>query len=150
MLMGIIKWDREVSLEQAKSGEKLPDIIRGYDEPDTNLHYEAQRHMFQAISDVVKTENSQVQAILCTRSLAMIDRAPAQDIRLLTISSKGYTTLTQLQIHQDPEIEHFLRHLARGLRHSQFLALLRAMFCFGGGRDRRKCLACPLPPHLRA
>ena len=29
MLMGIIKWDREVSLEQAKSGEKLPDIIGG-------------------------------------------------------------------------------------------------------------------------
>lgn len=58
MFTATLDWDREVSLEQAAEGASLPAIIRGYDEPDANLHYEAQRAMYQAISDIVHAENS--------------------------------------------------------------------------------------------
>ena len=80
MYMGILDWDRDVT-RRGKGRGGLPSIIRGYDEPDTNLHYEAQRLMYQIIADIVGAPRSHVQAILCTHSLTMIDRAPAQSIR---------------------------------------------------------------------
>lgn len=113
MFLAILAWDREVTLAQAKSGERLPPIIRGYDEPDTNLHYDAQRRMYQTIADIVDAADSRIQAILCTHSLSMIDRAPAQHIRHLGLTDDGHTTVNQLETDEDPEIEHFLHHLAR-------------------------------------
>jgi predicted ATP-dependent endonuclease of OLD family len=115
MFMAVLDWDREVSIEQSKDDDKLPKIIRGYDEPDTNLHYEAQRMMFQAISDIVGAKNTNIEAILCTHSLTMIDRAPAQSIRLLNLDQKGQTNISQLQTDEDPAIEDFLLNLAREL-----------------------------------
>jgi hypothetical protein len=38
VLMAVMDWDRNVTLAQA-SESSLPSIIRGYDEPDTNLDY---------------------------------------------------------------------------------------------------------------
>jgi len=115
MFMAVTDWDREVTLEQAKSGPNLPSVIRGYDEPDTNLHYDAQRLMFSAISDIVCTKEAGIQAILCTHSLTMIDRAPAQTIRLFSLDDDGRTQIEQLNTNDDPEIEQFLQNLAREL-----------------------------------
>jgi len=114
MFIATLDWDREILLEQAAKDATLPAIIRGYDEPDANLHYEAQRTMYQAISDIVDAENSRIQAILCTHSLTMIDRAPAQNIRLLRLC-EGCTEIEQLETDDDPDIESFLTDLAREL-----------------------------------
>jgi len=54
MFIATLDWDREVTLEQAAEDSALPPIIRGYDEPDTNLDYEAQRTMYRAISHEFK------------------------------------------------------------------------------------------------
>lgn len=112
MFMGILDWERTVTLEQASKSARLPTVIRGYDEPDTNLHYEAQRLMYQTISDIVNAKNSNTQAILCTHSLTMIDRAPTKSIRLFRLADSGQTTVDQLQTDQDPEVEKFLKELS--------------------------------------
>lgn len=114
IFMATLDWDRQVSVEQAQEGAPLPFIIRGYDEPDTNLHYEAQRQMYQAIADIAETQNSHIQAVLCTHSLTMIDRAPAKSINLLQLRD-GCTTVDRLQTNEDPEVEHFLAEMAREL-----------------------------------
>lgn len=115
MFMAVMDWDREVTNSQAKEESNLPSIIRGYDEPDTNLHYGAQRLMYQTIDEIVNSENSRVQAILCTHSLAMIDRAPSQNIRKLSLDDDGCTQVEKLITNDDPEIENFLLGLAREL-----------------------------------
>lgn len=115
MYMAVTDWDKDITIAQAKAGSNLPSVIRGYDEPDTNLHYGAQRLMYQSIEEIVTSENSRVQAILCTHSLAMIDRAPTQNIRMLTMNEEGHTEIEKLETHNDPEIENFLLGLAREL-----------------------------------
>jgi len=116
MFMATLEWDREVTSEQKnQESQSLPTIIRGYDEPDTNLHYEAQKTMFQAIQNVINFENSRIQAVLCTHSLIMIDRSPTKSIRLLLLNSNGQTEICQIKTDNDAEIDGFLINLAREL-----------------------------------
>lgn len=112
MLMATMDWDRQVLSEEVAPTRA---ILRGYDEPDVNLHYEAQRTMYKAISDTVNQEGSRIQAIMCTHSLTMIDRAPATSVNLLSLSEDGCTIPSFLQTDGDPEIEEFLDLLATEL-----------------------------------
>jgi putative ATP-dependent endonuclease of OLD family len=110
LLMSFFDWDREiVSQGQTRS------LIRGYDEPDVNLHYEAQRHMYQTIRDVVCRSESHIQAIVCTHSLTMIDQASATSINLLRLGDCGETNVNYLLTDQDQEVEDFLANLAAEL-----------------------------------
>ncbi len=115
LFMAVTDWDKEVLSVRPKESPIIPLIIRGYDEPDTSLHYDAQRLMFYSISQLANTQNSGIQAILCTHSLTMIDRAPAQYIRLFTIDSTGCTRVSKLDTNNDPEIENFLKEIAAEL-----------------------------------
>ena len=112
--MATLEWDREVSMQQAAKGTALPTILRGYDEPDTNLHYEAQRLMYHAITDIAEAPNSHIQIIICTHSLTMIDRASAKSINLLRLKN-GCTSVERLETDDDPSIERFLHELAQEL-----------------------------------
>lgn len=140
MLMGIIEWDREVSIAQAKAVETLPSIIRGYDEPDTNLHYEAQRRMYQSIADIVGAENSRVQAILCTHSLTMIDRAPAKSIRLFRLCEEGYTETSSLATDDDANVEKFLDTMAKELGITNSLIFYERCFILIEGETEENAL----------
>ncbi len=111
IFMATTEWDRASTLQQIQSGTAVPAVLRGYDEPDTNLHYEAQRRMYQAIADIAAEPNSNTQMLVCTHSLAMIDRAPARSINLLRLRS-GCTTVSRLETDGDAEIERFLEVLA--------------------------------------
>jgi hypothetical protein len=113
MLMATLDWDRQVTMEQI-SGTYRRTVIRGYDEPDTNLHYSAQRKMYQTIKYLVNAKDSRTQAIIGTHSLPMIDQAPAQNIRQLHLH-QHCTTVEQLETNNDEEIEHFLSNLAQQL-----------------------------------
>ncbi len=108
MLMAVFDWDRQIQMERTES---IKPVIRGYDEPDTNLHYEAQRGMYRVISDIVNHAGSRVQAIICTHSLTMIDRAPAKGINLLKLTNDG-TKVDYLVTDGDNEVEEFLNLLA--------------------------------------
>lgn len=110
--MATLDWDQQILFERDESARA---IIRGYDEPDTNLHYEAQRRMYNTIADIAQQDSSRVQAIICTHSLTMIDRAPAACINLLRLSESGDTDVEILETDNDPEVEDFLHLLASEL-----------------------------------
>lgn len=139
MFIATLDWDREVTLEQAAEDSALPSIIRGYDEPDTNLDYEAQRTMYRAISSIVQAENARIQAILCTHSPRMIDRAPTQSIRLLRLSG-GCTSIEQLETDGDPGVEQFLCELARELGITNALMFYERCFVLVEGETEENAL----------
>lgn len=140
MFLGILDWDRQVALTEAKTGENLPTVIRGYDEPDTNLHYEAQRRMYAAIEEIVQAENSNVQALVCTHSLTMIDRAPAQTIRLFSLCDDGYTVVSQLNTDDDANVERFLNDLAREMGITNSLIFYERCFILIEGETEENAL----------
>lgn len=142
LFMATLDWDREVVLQQAVQVGHRRAVIRGYDEPDTNLHYSAQRHMYQTIHDIVYAENSSTQAVLCTHSLTMVDQAPARSIRRLSLDEHGATVAEQLQIDSDPEVEEFLKLLARDLGITNSLLFYdRCFILIEGGTEE---IALPL------
>jgi len=120
MLMGILDWDRRVvlSLGDQDKVDGGYSLIRGYDEPDANLHYAAQSKMYMAISELVEgisDKNLRIQPIICTHSLTMIDRAPARKINLLTLMDDGCTEVDHLHTGDDEDIEDFLIWIAHQL-----------------------------------
>ena len=137
--MATLDWDRAVTLEQTAEASALPFIIRGYDEPDTNLDYEAQRTMYRAISSIVEAENARIQAILCTHSPRMVDRAPPDSIRLLRLSD-GCTSIEQLETEGDPEVEQFLREWARELGITNTLMFYERCFVLVEGETEENAL----------
>ncbi len=140
MFMAAMDWDRDVSSHQATQGGNLPAIIRGYDEPDTNLHYEAQRFMYQAIAEIATSDSSRIQAVICTHSLTMVDRAPAQNIRVLSLDGDGCTRVARLQTDGDPEVEQFLRGLARELGITNTLLFYERCFILIEGETEENAL----------
>ncbi|GAB2954569.1 hypothetical protein GCM10027048_20030 [Hymenobacter coalescens] len=75
--LGLLDWQRQVERENAVGG-----VIYLYDEPETNLHYNAQQQLFKHISDRSR-DAVPAQSIVCTHSVHLIDRAPADAILLL-------------------------------------------------------------------
>ena len=139
VFIAVVDWDREVTVAQAAAESTLPSIIRGYDEPDTNLDYHAQRRMYQSISDIVESDNSRVQALVCTHSPRLIDRAPAQSIRLLQWED-GCTSIAQMETDSDPEVEQFLSDLARELGLSNTLMFYEQCFILIEGPTEENAL----------
>lgn len=114
ILMGTVDWDRAT----VRSSLNHQTVIRAYDEPDTNLYYEAQRKLFESILQITKLSAEQdyrIQSIVCTHSLLMVDRAPATSINLLSLGEGGRTKIDYLRTDGEAEIEQFLHDLAREL-----------------------------------
>jgi len=117
IFLSILEWDSEINLD-SKSGRN---IIRGYDEPDANLHYDAQRKMFYVINDLVQNEQSNIQAIICTHSLTMIDRAPAKCINhVIGNESTEESVVEHLESDKDSDISDFLNQISEisGIKNS--------------------------------
>ncbi len=110
LLMAFLDWEKEILGHQ-----QTRPLLRGYDEPDVNLHYEAQRHIYQTIRDIVFQEESRIQAVICTHSLTMIDHAPATSINLLRLGECGITGVNYLDTLEDQDVEDFLVNLAAEL-----------------------------------
>jgi putative ATP-dependent endonuclease of the OLD family len=140
MLTAVLDWDCEITLAQATGDSNLPPVIRGYDEPDTNLDYDAQRRMYRAISSIVQEEKTRTQAILCTHSPPMINRVPAQYIRYLNLDENGCTKVEQLETDGDEDIENFLRQLARELGITNTLMFYERCFILVEGETEENAL----------
>jgi hypothetical protein len=78
MWMGLLEWERETAQSGVSGG-----VIRLYDEPDINLHYEAQRKLFKNIYESVANPELHTQCFVCTHSVSLIDRAPSKAINLI-------------------------------------------------------------------
>jgi energy-coupling factor transporter ATP-binding protein EcfA2 len=115
LFLSILEWDKEVQ-KGITAGRA---IIRGYDEPDSNLHFDAQRKMFNAIAQVAGDGNNKVQAIVATHSITMIDRAPADSI-VHVIQDEGLSSVEYLKTDGDQDIADFLNEIsvAGGIRNS--------------------------------
>lgn len=107
LFLSILEWDKEV---QTSSMGGRP-VIRAYDEPDSNLHFDAQRKMFYAISSVANNPKVNTQAIIATHSITMIDRAPANCINHLS-QKNGISIVNYLNTGGDNEIQKFLNQIS--------------------------------------
>lgn len=115
LFLSILEWDKEVQSGLVNNRS----IIRGYDEPDANLHYEAQRKMFYAISEISASDNSKIQNVIATHSISMIDRAPSKSINHV-IQTDGASSVQFLKADGDEEIKTFLNQVSEigGIKNS--------------------------------
>jgi len=112
--LAILEWDEAVSKEIEDRT-----VIKAYDEPDANLDYTAQRNLFSIISKDTRDNASHVMAIVCTHSLALIDRAPAGSINRIAVRD-GHAAVEYLNNNDDADIKEFLSQVAEisGFRNS--------------------------------
>ncbi|WP_373071170.1 AAA family ATPase [Sulfurimonas sp.] len=108
IFLSILEWDSEVSLASTQNRN----IIRGYDEPDAYLHYNAQREMFYMIQRLAEDDESNVQSIICTHALTMIDRAPARTINHI-VKENDKSTVNFLDTDDDEDILDFLNDVSQ-------------------------------------
>lgn len=134
LFMSILDWDRKVMLET----DAKP-VIRGYDEPDANLHYEAQRRMYYSLRDLTQS-SAKIQAVICTHSLTMIDRAPARNINLLSRDDDGGCQVSYLQTDADKVIEQFLADMSRSMGISNSMIFYERCFVFVEGPTEYEAL----------
>lgn len=111
--LSILEWDADVAKELQGR-----DIIKAYDEPDANLHYAAQRDLYTVIEKSLEN-NSNIQNILCTHSLSMIDRAPAISINRILVEDEK-SKVDYLTGLEDDDIRNYLEQVSElsGIRNS--------------------------------
>lgn len=111
--LAVLEWDADVSRSTDDRA-----VIKAYDEPDANLDFTAQRKIFTTINQDAR-DNEHISAIICTHSLALIDRAPAESINHIRLDSQS-ATVEHLQSDDDDDIKYFLSQVAEvsGLRNS--------------------------------
>lgn len=95
--MGLLEWDREATSESARES-----VIRLYDEPDLNLHYEAQRRLFENVSALAEDRKAKTQCFVCTHSVFFIDRASPESINLIEINDQNRRSATYIE---GPDVE---------------------------------------------
>lgn len=108
IFLSILEWDSEISLASSHNRS----IIRGYDEPDAYLHYNAQREMFYMIQRLAEDDESNIQSIICTHALTMIDRAPARTINHV-IKNSDKSIVNFLATNEDQDIIDFLNNVSQ-------------------------------------
>ncbi len=108
--MGLLDWERQTQREL----QDIP-IIRAYDEPDVNLDYAAERKLFAGIIDATRSTEARTQAVVCTHTLTLIDRAPAKSINLIKADEAGGRSIEYISDDADEEVERFLSTMGRSV-----------------------------------
>jgi len=108
LFLAIFEWEKEVA---ANINQEY--AIRCYDEPDNNLHIEAQRKLYKTIKSVIEDTDRKNQVLICTHSLFMIDSVPADSINLMKRNKDGSSVVEYLDSFGDNEIKQFLGLMCR-------------------------------------
>ncbi|PLS85448.1 MAG: hypothetical protein CYG60_12555 [Actinobacteria bacterium] len=108
--MGLLEWER-----QATSGNASQSVIRLYDEPDANLHYEAQRQLFANISEMAAEPDSRTQCFVCTHSVTLVNNAPSRAISLIRTEGDGGRSLDRISGPEDEEVVQFFGEIGRAV-----------------------------------
>ncbi len=108
LFMAIFEWEKEV-VQNINYGY----AIRCYDEPDNNLHIEAQRQLFRVIKTIYQKTNKMNQILVCTHSLFMVDAAPAKSINLIKKDEDGNTEIEYLCSYGDKDVQYFIDNMCR-------------------------------------
>jgi predicted ATP-dependent endonuclease of OLD family len=114
LFLAITEWDKEIRMKESRRR-----VIRGYDEPDASLHYNAQKEMYYTLKNLSDNTKAQIQIIIATHSLSMVDRAPAGLINNLT-QEKGISKIEYLKSDDDEDLKDFLMNVSEisGIRNS--------------------------------
>ena len=108
IFLSILEWDSEISIASSHNRS----IIGGYDDPDAYFHYNAQREMFYLIQRLAEDDESNIQSIICTHALTMIDRAPARTINHV-IKNSDKSIVNFLTTNEDQDIIDFLNNVSQ-------------------------------------
>lgn len=133
--MGLLDWQRKADLES----DTRPSV-RAYDEPDTSLHYENQRQLFSNILSLTSAPTSNTQAIVCTHSLTLIDRAPGESINLIRVSEDGRREIQFLAGSADEDVRDFLTHVGRTVGVSNSALFFERAFLIVEGESEENSL----------
>lgn len=114
LFLAITEWDKEIRM---KGNHRR--VIRGYDEPDASLHYNAQKDMYYTLKSLADDSKAQIQILMATHSLSMIDRAPAGAINNIK-QSNGISKVEYLEGDDDEDIKDFLMNVSEisGIKNS--------------------------------
>lgn len=105
MCMSIMEWEDNFINDNEN-------IIKIYDEPDNNLHIEAQRKLFKTIKNNCEKKG---QAIICTHSPFIMDVSPIKSIRLAQRDEEGITSIDYIKYNDDNEVKVFIDNMCKEL-----------------------------------
>ena len=114
LFLALMEWDKE---ELQRGTHRT--IIRAYDEPDTSLHYKAQKELFYTLRDMTENNETNLQALICTHSISMIDRSAPQIINHLK-SKDGKSSVDYLKHAEDESVKIFISKVSEisGIKNS--------------------------------
>lgn len=130
MWMGLLEWEQQVA--RANAGGS---VLRLYDEPDVNLHYHAQRHLFSSISNIACDVSLRTQCIVCTHAVTLIDRAPCEAVVLIQVDSSGGRTVLRIGSESAPEVMGFFNEVGRALGLTNSVLLYERAFLLVEGES---------------
>lgn len=105
--LGIYEWTTEL----LKDGVDQ-DVLLILDEPDTHMDYHSQRKLFDIIQGYVQTD---MQVIICTHSLNLINRMPVDKIHHFRLDSEGWTTIENMSAGDDEMEARFINEIGLSL-----------------------------------
>lgn len=121
--MGLMEWER-----RAAKANTVGSVIRLYDEPDVNLHYNAQRQLFATVCSLADDVTLRTQCFVCTHAVTLIDRAPCEAINLIHIEPDGARRLQRIGTGSDAEVMAFFNEVGRAVGLSNTVLLYERGF----------------------
>ncbi|AEG15640.1 SMC domain protein [Desulfofundulus kuznetsovii DSM 6115] len=118
--LAALEWGRQLLQNRTKDSQPL---LIAFDEPDSHLDYNQQRKIFGIIKSFAGMPN--VQVVVATHSLNLIDRVPLEQINHFNLDSSSATYVERLSGPgvTDPEVQEFLYVISQtmGLKNSILL-----------------------------
>lgn len=123
MWMGLMEWEQRVAKANVAGS-----VIRLYDEPDVNLHYNAQRQLFATVSGLACDVSLRTQCFVCTHSVTLIDRAPCESVNLIHVEADGQRRLQRIGAGTDVGVMAFFNEVGRAVGLSNTVLLYERGF----------------------
>lgn len=108
--MGLLEWEGSTV-----SDEEEQWTIRLYDEPDVNLHYNAQRTLLENIRKLSERKGSKTQSFVSTHSVTFINRVPPKNIILLEVDEDGRREIRQVKGNEADDFSTFYNSIGASI-----------------------------------
>lgn len=133
--MGLLEWERRAQRQVIN----MP-LIRVYDEPDVNLDYAAERQLFASILEDAAATDTKTQVVVCTHTMTLIDRAPADAINLLVVDENDLRRIERLNGDADDDVRDFIASVSRSVGLSNSALFYERAFLLVEGESEESAL----------